>query len=221
MNTKTIILTGLVVIVLLAVGGGFLFMGKNPTSNTKPNETKKVAKENGGTIFSSIKDALSKSLSLTCDFTDEAGRVTKSYIKNGAVRANFSGKTPLESGSVIVKDKKMYLWTADKKGFTMELTDEQLSGKAATDSGTTPNAAAQQSNILASLEKYKNNCKAGVISDSMFVPPTDITFSDLSQLMKAIPTMPKEIPGANGQNLSPEQLKEMMKQFAPSGVPQQ
>lgn len=213
MNTKILISIGLVIIVALGVGGG-LFLMKNKPAALQAGVSTTQAPENKS-VFTSIKDALSKSLSLDCSFTDDTGRVTKSFIKNGAVRADFTGKTPQESGSVIVKDKKMYMWTADKKGFTLELTDAQLSGKAtATGSATNPQSP-QQSSILADLEKFKNNCKPGIVADSLFVPPTDVTFSDLSQLMKAIPT-----PGAAGSGLSPEQLQQLMQKYAPTDAAQ-
>jgi len=220
MNTKIILLTGFVILVVLAVGGGFLLMKGKPVAPQTGVSVTQVPKEENKNVFTSIKDALSKSLSLNCSFTDDTGRVTKSFIKNGAVRADFTGKTLQDTGSVIVKDKKMYVWTADKKGFTMELTDEQLSGKAVSTGSATNTTVPQQSNILADLEKYKNNCKSGVVADNLFVPPTDVTFSDLTQLMKAVPTGAQgTAPGTSDSGVSQQQIDDLMKKYAPSGTP--
>jgi hypothetical protein len=43
---------------------------------------------------------------------------------------------------------------------------------------------ATDTDIVGSLENYKQNCKSSVVSDSMFEKPSNITFQDFSQLFK-------------------------------------
>lgn len=173
-NSKLII--GIVVVVLLALlgFGAFKFLGSKSSTMTTGSQT------SGGNVFTSIKDALSKSISLQCEY-DQNGVKTTAYIKAGAIRSDTTGKTPEESGSAIIKDKKMYFWNS-QGGFMMEFKDD----------GTTPstapsNAGEKPQDIMNSLEQYKDSCKPAVVSDSLFTPPANVKFQDFSQLMK-VPT---------------------------------
>lgn len=185
-----------IVVGLLLVGGvGFAFLNKSKTSVPEAPTEKKE-----GSVFTSIKDALSKSVSLECSFTDEAqGQKVTAFIKGGAVRSDFTGRTNSESGSAIIKDKKMYFWNMGKKeGMMIDIPDEKDTSAPADSSG-----ADKSENILSSLEKYKNNCKAAVVADSLFTPPADVKFTNFSELMKT----PSGIPAIDVkkyQNMAPQ-----------------
>lgn len=190
----------IIVLILLVAGVGYYMYSQK--GSAKPS-TANTAQQNTS-MFSSIKDALSKSLSLQCTFSDETGRQTTAYIKAGAVRADVVGKNPSEqynNSSVIMKDKKLYMWdTVKKQGITMTLNDENLpTGTVNSGSGSPSQNSA--GDMMAALEKYKNDCKPAVISDSLFVAPTDVTFSDLSKMMQ--PT------GAVNQ----QNVQQMMQQY--------
>lgn len=171
-NSKLII--GVVVVVVLALlgFGAFKFLGSKGSS---------TGTGQSGNVFTSIKDALSKSVSLQCDYTDETGIKTTAYIKAGAIRSDTTGKTPEESGSAIIKDKKMYFWNS-QGGFMMEFKDDKT-----TPSTAPSNIGEKPEDVMNSLEKYKESCKPAVVSDSLFTPPADVKFQDFSQLMK-VPT---------------------------------
>lgn len=198
MKFKAVI--AIVVLVILA-GVGYMVLSKKGSPGTSSPSTQ------GGNVFTSIKDALSKSLSLECTFTDETGRQTKAYMKAGAVRSDFTGKTPEESGSVIMKDKKMYFWSS-QGGFMMEVPDEQPTpGQQATEEDKLPSTSAD---LLKTLEQYKDSCKPAVVSDSIFTPPANIQFQDLSKMMQ------QAAPGAGGTNPAPTID---YSQFIPTGEP--
>lgn len=156
-----------------------------------------------GNVVTSIKDALSKSVSLECNYTDQEGRVSKTYIKNGAVRANYTGKTAQDTGSVIMANKKLYMWTADKKGFMMEIPDVTGTPNEPKSGGN----LSQRDNLMSDLEKYKNDCKPAIVSDSLFTPPSDIDFQDFSKMMQQVPPAGGAVPGVNQ-----EQIKQYMQQ---------
>src|SRR3989339_1958999 len=166
------ILPVLVVLFLLGIGGYFFMSSKGAkTSN----------------VFESIQDALSKSLSLKCVYKDEKGVQTTTYIKGGAVRVNMEGiKDNEQPGSIILKDKKMYMWNeVSKTGFTYTITEPVITPGA----DTVDN---KDASVLAGIEKYKDSCKTEVVADSLFVPPDDVKFQDMSgfteNLMKQVPT---------------------------------
>ena len=207
MNKKTL---GIVVVVLLAIGA-FLYM--NPSSPLKSRAMNSGSSATGASPFTSIQDALSRSLSLECTFTDESGRQTKSYVKAGAVRTDFTGKTSADTGSAIIKDKKMYYWNAAKKeGFMMEVP-AVTPGKS--ESGSTPSNSSlgkgnSASEVYAMLEKFKNSCKASTVADSLFTPPTDIKFQDYSEMMKGLQQM---MNNSKTGGFNEDSVKQMMQKY--------
>lgn len=172
-NSKLII--GIIAVVILALlgFGTIKLLKKSSSSSVVPAVTQ------SGNVFTSIKDALAKSISLQCSFSDQNGVKTTAYIKAGAVRADTVGKTAEESGSAIIKDKKMYFWNS-RGGFVMDFNNTQ---------GNTPpvtpaNGNENPTDIMKSLEKYKDSCKPAIISESLFTPPANVKFQDFSQMMK-------------------------------------
>ena len=188
---KSPILPIIIVVALLALAGigWYLMKGKGT-----------MGSNSAGSAFSSIKDALSKSVSLKCEF-DENGTHTVTYIKNGAIRADMTNPNPEQSGSMIMKEKKMYFWN-EKEGYVMEIPDYK-------DVEVTESEKPSQSeDFMKELETYKDKCKADVVSDSLFTPPSDVTFSDMSQMMPS--GMPKV--DENGQ-MSEEDVQKYMQQY--------
>lgn len=161
----------IVIVLILAVAavigvGAFMLMGGNKVKNG--------SSQGGENAFTSIRDALSKSVSLECEMTDNEGRMTKAYIKNGAVRADVTDPNPENSGSMIMKDKTLYTWQ-NGEGVMMSLPEGDYEANAE------PN---QGDSLIDDLEQYKNYCKPGVVSDSLFTPPSDVTFTDFSNMME-------------------------------------
>ncbi len=195
------LLIGAVIIIILAAFGGYMFLNKSqgiPSSGTE-NDT--------GNVFTSIQDALSKSVSLKCDFTDESGRKTVAYVKNGAVRADIASPNANESGSVIVKDKKIYFWNA-QGGFMMEVPE------TTPEEGAAKPETMQGQDIVGSLEQYKDSCNAAIVSDSLFTPPSDVDFQDFSKMMER--TMPTGT-GSGSKNqptIDSKQYEDLMKQYS-------
>lgn len=195
-----------VIIVLLVVVAGYFLIGAK-----KPGTS--LLQKPEGNVFTSIQDALSKSLSLKCVYKDEKGIQTTTYIKGGAVRVNMEGITDNEQpGSIILKDKKMYMWNeVSKTGFTYTITEPVVT--PGTDKA--PAVDNKDASVLAEIEKYKDSCKTEVIADSFFVPPSDVKFQDMSAftegLMKQVPTT-----STGDQNtVNQDYINELMKQISP------
>ena len=148
-----------------------LFLVLVATHDSKSTDTALNSKDRR-TALTSIQDALSKSLSLQCAFTDEKGKKTKTYIKAGAVRTDFTGTKPEDTGSMIMKDKKLYTWTnANKEGFMMTVPDitpgqTNIPGSATGDA----NRSQQATDVLTALDKFKDSCKPATVADNLFVP---------------------------------------------------
>lgn len=186
----------LIVIILLVIGvvivavGGYFLMNKGKMTGG--------SLMNGGNAFTSIKDALTKSVSLECEYTDSENVKSKYYIKNGAMRADVESSDPEQSGSMIMKDKMLYSWRG-KEGFAMKLTDTEGDSEINSNEGES-----EMDTMMKDLEEYKDKCKPSVVSDSLFTPPSDVEFSDMSKMMEGAGT---------GAGMSAEELKEMMQQY--------
>ncbi|MEK7097188.1 MAG: hypothetical protein AAB859_02605 [Patescibacteria group bacterium] len=163
----------LVILLILGVGGYFYMNSKGAV----PKAPLGTANSTNTNVFTSIKDALSQSLSLKCVYQDEQGIQTTTYIKGGAVRVTMEGvKEKDQPNSIVLKDKKMYMWNeVNKTGFTFTMTDPIV-----TPGQELEVKKSQDAEVLAEIEKYKDSCKTEVIADSFFTPPVDVKFQDMS-----------------------------------------
>ncbi len=199
---------GLLVIVLLLIAAGSLAYYKFAHSVKSPS----MAGEEHGGVFNTIQDALTRNLSLQCQFTADNGTATTAYIKSGAVRVDTNPQKP-DAQSMIMKDKKIYFWqVSSKTGSVMTIPSITVTPMPTSSAvKSTESAQNQGSNALSMLEKFKDSCKVAVVDDELFVPPTDVKFTDMSEMMKAMPS------GAP-TGMSQEQVKQMMQQYgAPTG----
>ena len=181
--------------------------GKDFLTKQQPAQTKVVTEQPSPTtasVISSIKEALAGSQSLQCDFTDESGRKTVTYIKSGAIRTDMTATDPKQSGSMIFKDKKMYYWNG-KTGTVLTFDIQEM--EKITPPVTTPSVKQGENpqDVVASLEKYKESCKQASVADDLFTPPTDVKFTDLTSMMKSLKSVPSAIPSG----VSEEQIKAM------------
>ncbi len=183
-----IVIVLLVVGILVVLGGGYSLMNKGGMM--------KGSMMGGPNAVTSIKDALTKSVSMECEY-EEGTTKTKAWIKNGAIRADVVSEDEQSNGSFIMKDKdkKMYFWN-EKEGYVMTIPDsEEVEGSESTESSPT-------NDIMKDLEEYKDHCKPAVVSDSLFNPPSDVTFQDMSEMMNG-----------SGSGMSEEEVKKMMEQY--------
>lgn len=179
----------IIVIAIVALGlVAFFMMGKY----------KMAGGLSGSNAVTSIKDALTKSVSLKCEYTDPQNNKSVYFIKNGAIRADMIDSNPENSGSMILKDKKLYTWK-DKEGYVMTLPEiKDAEGNVTSDS-------TQADDLIKDIEDYKDNCKPTVVSDSQFTPPSDVTFADMSKMMDG------------GSQMNEQDVNRMMQQYQDTG----
>src|SRR3989344_7134060 len=192
---KKVILFACIVLIVLLIAGGYIFYSNNEKSLQSSQGVSSTSKPTSGSMMDQVTDLFAKSVSVTCDYTDEEGRKTLAYVKAGAVRVDTSGKTPEESGSVIVKDNRMHFWNGNE-GITMEFnTEEMMKNAPSITISPNPSGSKQEGangqEVLASLEKFKDNCKPTVVNDSVFIPPSNVKFVDYTQMMKQTQQMQK------------------------------
>ncbi len=199
MSVKLWMIIGAAVIILAGLFG-FMYV-QNMTNKAATDTMMKKSSPSESSAFSSLSDIFTnKSLSLTCEFTDEEGRKTKTYIKSGKVRAEIIGKEAADSGTIIVKEETMYFWNG-AQGMMMKYDTKQMTGQ-----DTQNLNAAQGQAALQGIEQYRQSCHPAVVSDSLFTPPSDVKFQDLSELMKMMPS------GVVIPSINPSQYQEFMQQ---------
>lgn len=164
---KTIFSVVLSLTALISLGAG---CGKQ-TAQNQPTQTQEKQ-----SIFSSIKDAFDRSIALRCDYIDEDGEKTVTYIKNKRIylesepTTSTDGQTSVFRG--LIKDDKMYIWgdTSDK-GIVFDfktIKDEppKMGGKE----------IKSTQDVIDKLEEKKDKCRAESVSDDKFELPTKIQF---------------------------------------------
>lgn len=177
-NRKILITILLLLLVAFVSGISYLKFKNNSSSQSESKDTTE-----NKSVFTSIKDALSKDVTLVCEFKDETGVSTKSYIKNGAVRISSEGE-------IIMRDKKMYMWDVKtKEGFVYEIPDSEDN-----EIGATTTEINQSESYLNMIETYKDSCKVTSVEDSYFDLPKDIKFQDMSKLLEDLKNQMPQIP---------------------------
>jgi len=153
----------------------------------------------------SLKDALIQGKSLKCTFTTDQGTMT-SWIKGKKVRVEGA---MFETGSggnggMINDGTSVYIWNdQDNQGTKFEI--------ATLPSPQADNDQAQNSQQFKDVEKwaddaqskYKMDCKEEVVNDSQFIPPANITFQDMSQIINKMKDIQKNLPSINPAQLPP------------------
>jgi hypothetical protein len=128
-------------------------------------------------IFSSIKDAFNRSLTLRCEFTDESGNKSVNYIKNKMIRTETIQDGKQMYG--LFRDNKMYLWGTDSnQGMIFNLDEMNANAQPGNEQVQTADE------IINGLEQFKDKCRVDNVADTLFAVPSDVTFSNLNDLMK-------------------------------------
>ncbi len=131
-------------------------------------------------LFDSIKDALSKNLTLSCEFNNSEGMKVSSFIKNGAVRVTTLSANGNQSGEMILAGEKMYIWdTKTKQGFVYDTPEN--SGETTENSNIGDFSG---KDYLAMIEEYKNSCVVATVADSYFEVPKDVSFKDMNKFLE-------------------------------------
>ncbi len=174
MNNKVV---AAVVVVLLLIGGYFGYTKLKGGGAIVPGTTS----ESGG--MKSLKDLLSSGAAQKCTFSQTSDSGTSegtTYVSGGKVRGDFtttsSGKTM--TSHMISDGKTSYIWTeGEKTGFKMTATD-------ASPSTVQKDSADNPVNSQADLDqKADYKCSSWIVDGSVFTPPSNVTFTDFSQML--------------------------------------
>lgn len=184
------------IIVILLIAGFFAYwikMKPNSTGNSTNTQVTQAAQptQTEKTSFSSLKDLLTQGVSQQCAYAYTDEKTGKSegvmFIANGKVRGSFSLTDPkgvVTTGNMINDGAFSYTWNdTTKQGMKIAITEE-LKKKGEELIKDNPQVAEMN-------KKIDYRCKTWTADVSKFNPPTNIPFTDLSQMMEKLNTLPK------------------------------
>jgi len=175
-------LIGVIVVAVVAGGAvGYSLLSKNKTSSDQKTVTQSSDKNVAISENASIEDLLTRNASLKCTYNvNEAGSIDvgTAYFAGGK---NMYGEfTNTMDGSsttayVIRNGDTQYVWTKDSAtGFK---TDVSASNKE---------TQQQKSQQIDPNKKFEFSCKNWNKDESLFIPPTSVTFTDIAAQAKQL-----------------------------------
>lgn len=204
---KNLVLGG--VVVLLLAGGAYAMQSKkNPTS--KPQTATQTASE-----ASEFASAIESGKPTICTMTKDADTVEysikgkKMRIKTASTTSDDKGVSKTTIGHMVSDEKFFYTWDdATKQGSKMSLdlpSSSPTASIAPVETAPKFDSAEDYDNLKS--QGYTISCKASIIDDSVFTPPSDVKFFDPTEMMKAFPS-----PNADG-SIDMKKLEELQKQY--------
>lgn len=160
-------------------------MNKTPSS-LSPEKDKKIQEQTTGSGMMSIKELMGLNKNQVCTFSssDENGSLSgTSYISGRKVRSEFKGTSAdgkAYGGGIINDGNYMYSWATDSnQGFKITVTDSIEKNIEDTKKDFEKN----QNQYVNQDEKLNYKCSSWSPNTSMFTPPSNITFTDYSEMM--------------------------------------
>jgi hypothetical protein len=177
MKNKSLVIAAVIVLLILLLGAaGFMMMGKKgvsapkvTTENSKTTQPQQTAK--------SLLDLVRAGQNVRCTFksTVENGSSDGTvYVSGQNVRGDFTvtlDNKPQQT-SMIRKGDTTYVWGGIlTEGIKMTLSLDQVSGNNQASKYVDPN------------QKVDYSCSPWSVDQSLFTPPTNITFRDMTSLL--------------------------------------
>lgn len=182
MNKKVLI--GLVVVVLVAAGGWFAYSQSKEKDDTQAKSNTDTAENADDSLFDSSANTLRGLLGFknaVCTYSDQESNGVIYIANEDRMRYNFTSTNPEEpAGSMIMSDGTQYIWEdATKEGFMMRYNPEDMRDEA-----TESEATSEDDESVDLDQEYNFNCEKWSVDQSVFTPPSDVTFADMDALIK-------------------------------------
>jgi hypothetical protein len=192
--SRNYIIAGVVIVLLIALGGGYMMMNRNSEAPAATSENTSPAPEAQASVTtekSSLKNFMSMQGDRQCQFNDpETGNSGTVFLNSGKMRGDFSSTVngKVTASHMINDGKDAYIWMDDQTtGFKTNLEAiEKMSGQT----------GVQQTVDINKQVDYK--CTGWTPDPVKFAVPTEIKFQDMSKMMEdAMKRMPNTSPNAS------------------------
>lgn len=180
-NTLPIII---ITLLLLLVGGGYFVYSKLMVKNTgTTTQNKATTQEESGesSVTGSFLDLIKMGKTVKCGFSYKQDNLDTSgitYVSGKKMKGEFTSTVDgKEIKSNMVSDGDyFYMWSdAIPQGYKMKVSEAEADSE---------NIKSQQLEAMKNIQgNYDYKCSPWIASDSTFEVPTNITFTDFSQIM--------------------------------------
>jgi hypothetical protein len=185
MSKKALVIAAILMLLLLLIGGIaiVLLLNRNATNtpnqnttnttntetnnNTNNNQSTDEANDAAVEAEASISDFLTSGENKRCTYVDGSDSGTM-YFAGGNMRADFVSSEG--NGSMIITQSKQYIWDNEEKAGVMFNVD-------ASDTDLSEDYGGMDVN-----QNFTFNCTNWNVDASMFMPPSDVTMTDFSEL---------------------------------------
>jgi hypothetical protein len=178
MNTKNIAIAAILVLLLLLLGaGGYLMLNKNSTNNLKTASKETPVPTETGQTTKSLLDLIKMGQNLRCSFQSQVENGTTEgtvYVSGQNVRGDFNitTKSKTMQTSMIKVGDTNYIWGSGlPTGIKMTVSLDKLSENKQASQYVDPN------------QKVNYNCSPWSVDSSLFIPPSNIKFTDMTSLL--------------------------------------
>ena len=223
-NPKTLKTILIILAAFLVVGGGAIFIIKGAGTQRVEGESTRVSKRQTNTgAAMSLKDILAMTTPTTCDVSsvnEKSASTGTVYVSGGMMRTDFTSiakEGPLAGkrmvAHMIIDADLSYMWGDGEMKFGIKMPRRDVLDVAPQSGNTPSNQAAADIN-----EKSDYTCTPWKPDATQFIPPTSITFNDISAMMKMVPKTStgadasagaKTSPTAVPPGMTPEEVKQM------------
>lgn len=176
--------------VLLLLGGGLYMYKAQNSSNQESMMSGGSKNASNESIQGTLKDLAAKGVPMQCAFSNTAETGESSgtvYISGDNMRGDFSVKQPdgtMITSHMIRVDNSTYTWSSNQKqGMKMTISKEDVDAMKK-DAEDMMKDEPEQFNVDDQSMNY--NCKPWLPNKEFLTPPSDITFTDLSEQLKKV-----------------------------------
>jgi hypothetical protein len=209
MNKGLLLILAVAAIVII-VAGAFFFKKPQTTSQTnQPSDSSMVATDNSsdnkfsGTFLELL--ALGQNYSCTYRTTDSTGSQMSGMAYVAGAGKKINGQFTLTQADGTTMDSNFisdgeynYIWTsAQKQGIRIKVgaNDNSLFGS---------DSDSEKSTGISDQDKVDFDCKPWTVDNSMFIPPADMEYVDLSEMMQMQPTSAAMQEGGESDTATPD-----------------
>lgn len=168
----------IIVGVFLAAIGGYVYLGKRGGDSVTESDN------NQTTAMDSLRNLMAAGSSLQCTFVDaEANSEGTIKVSGGQMRGDFTvtGEDKSIVSHMITDSEKMYIWSDELPGQGFIYTIPDVQGE---EGSPAPSAEFNAPDVDKKLD-YK--CSPWAVDSSVFTPPSEVKFSDISTMMQGLP----------------------------------
>lgn len=185
----------------------------NPTQQSSTPQNNDAANQ-----FSQVSQALQAGGSAVCTITNPDGTETIEYAAKGTkVRVSSTGGADMSENLMISDGQNIYTWnTSTLKGVRFPIPDTETTEQAA-NIPSVPDLSQEADQEQFLQQGYTINCTVTDVPDSEFVPPTNVNFEDMTQMMQNAQQMMNnagnKMPTAEQQQQLQDQAQQMMQRY--------